>query len=234
MIDYNKSWDAWADNRIYGATPRHLRRIISSLISGLEYSSVLDIGCGNGSFLKFIGTNRKKPVSKLAGVDLSEKALAMSKETVPNGSFSALNIENGHLDDTFDLILCNDVLEHLNNDDQALRNIRQMAKRYFVCNTIQGKMRESEREVGHLRNYKKEELIKKLKVAGFNPLRIIEWGFPFYNLLCRRLNIGMRQQLIYGKYGFFKRFISHIVYLLFMLNSKKRGDILIVLSEAKR
>jgi len=158
----------------------------------------------------------------------------MSRKAMPDGSFKLLNIEKGSLEDKFDLILCNDVLEHLTDDVEALKNIRKMAARYLICNTIQGVMRESEKSIGHVRNYKKEELIDKLNVAGFNPLKVIEWGFPFYNLLCRRLRIGENQKLIYGKYGFFKKFISGIIHLLFMLNSKNRGDILIVLSEARR
>ena len=231
MVDYDKSWDSWADNRIYGATPRHLRKMIGGLIDGLEYDSVLDIGCGSGSFLKFIKRRSKAPISGIAGIDLSAKAVEISKVEIPEGSFSVLDIEKEYLRDKYDLVICNDVLEHLADDAGALDNIRRMSKKYFICNTVQGKMHESERLIGHVRNYRKEDLITKLKKAGFDIIEVIEWGFPFYDL-ARRMSLSSTQKFIYGRYGFFKKIMLQIVYFLFMLNSKKRGDLLIILSKA--
>jgi hypothetical protein len=153
-VDYNKSCDTWTDNRIYGATPRHLRRIINALIDDIEFDSI--------------------------------------------------DIEKTHLDDKFDLVFCNDALEHLDNDLEALKNIREMTHKYFICNTMQGKMYKSEKLVGHVRSYKKEELLEKLESAGFIPLRVIERGFPFYNL-CRKVARGNVQKAIYGRYGFLRR-----------------------------
>ena len=152
---------------------------------------------------------------------------------MPQGSFRSLNIEKEALDKKFDLVICNDVLEHLKDDEKALCNIRKMTDRYFICNTIQGRMYESEGLVGHVRSYRKGELVEKLKAGGFRPIKIIEWGFPFYNMARKMVGSAM-QNTIYGKYGLFKKAISHLMYLLYMLNSKRRGDIIIVLSEVDR
>ena len=64
-------------------------------------------------------------------------------------------------------------------------------------------------------------------------MQIIEWGFPLYSPLFRDV-IGMfpaSEKYSYGSYSTVKKIVSHILYLLFMLNRKDKGDVIFILSK---
>jgi 2-polyprenyl-3-methyl-5-hydroxy-6-metoxy-1,4-benzoquinol methylase len=73
----------------------------------------VDIGCGVGDLLAEV-INRQ-PIIRLSGLDFSAKAVAIAAKRFPEGSFinhvitDSLPYDNGQ----FDLVLCTDVLEHL-------------------------------------------------------------------------------------------------------------------------
>lgn len=145
-----------------------------------------------------------------------------------------LDIQKEALEEKFDLVILSEVLEHLEDDLQALCNIFEMTKKYLLIVTLQGKMREAEKEVGHLRNYTKDDLIEKLHKAGFKEVRIKEWGFPFYSPLYRSfLNlVPQHQKATSGKFGIIRKLLSSFLYRLFMLNDLfTHGDVLVVLAQ---
>jgi 2-polyprenyl-3-methyl-5-hydroxy-6-metoxy-1,4-benzoquinol methylase len=149
------------------------------MLSDISFDSIIDIGCGEGTLLKDI-ISWKKNIT-VAGVDISETALTIAKKKVKEGKFYLLDIQRDSLDERFDLVICSEVLEHLFDDVQALYNMFKMARNYLLIVTLQGKMRKIEEEAGHVRNYTKEDLLKKLHKAGFKEIKIKEWGFPFYS-----------------------------------------------------
>jgi hypothetical protein len=53
------------------------------------------------------------------------------------------------------------------DDLAALQNIRKMTGKYLVVSTSQGRMRNFETVVGHVRNYARGELVKKLEMSDF-------------------------------------------------------------------
>jgi len=107
-----------------------------------------------------------------------------------------------------------------------------MSDKYFVLSTLSGKMRESEKHVGHVRNYTLDGLLSKLKEARFKPVKVIRWGFPFYSPLYRNLWNRLPQEINYGKFGWFRRVCAQMLYLLFILNSRTKGDYLFILCES--
>ena len=48
-------------------------------------------------------------------------------------------------------------------------------------------MRRSEAGIGHVRNYSRIELARKLELAGLEVLWVHGWGFPFYSPVYRSL-----------------------------------------------
>ncbi|HAZ10411.1 MAG TPA: methyltransferase [Candidatus Omnitrophica bacterium] len=230
MTDYDKGWSKWLDCEVYGPTLRHQRRNIKKLLNGLEYNSILDIGCGSGDHLHEI--LKLNNVDKICMADISKEALSRAKNLIPKADCVQIDIEKGSIGNKFDLVLCCDVLEHISDDKAALRNIRKMAHKYLVVSTLSGKMRESEKHVGHVRNYALDGLLDKLSEAGFKPLKIIKWGFPFYSPLYRNLWDKVPQKVNDGKFGWFRKFCANTLYFIFMLNSTSKGDYLFILSES--
>ncbi len=229
---YDLAWSsAWDDCMVYGPSRRHQQRLIIKCLKGINFSSVLDAGCGNGMNLANV-VRYFKPL-RFAGLDISREALKRVKGVLPQGEYYQIDIQHDSLNSSFDLVLCCDVLEHLEDDISCLENISKMSNKYVLVSTLTGKIKKSEAEVGHLRNYTKDELIRKLKAADLGVIKVIEWGFPFFSPMHRFLLDKFPQKINYGKFGIFRKMISNMLYLLFFLNCDYRGDYIFILAGKK-
>ena len=230
---YNEKWHGWEDMKKYGPTSRHQRRLIHELLSPLMFDSVLDTGCGAGDLL--VEIQQKYAVNKLAGVDFSEAAVDTCKQRLPQGEFSLLDLEKNHLAKVYDLTISVDVLEHINDDESALRNIRAMTGKYFLAMSIQGDSLPAWEVTyaGHVRNYRSGEMASKIEATGFHIEKVVEWGFPFYSPLYRWFQAKTAAAGTQGEYGLLRRMIARTLYGLFWLNSSKHGDVILVLATAR-
>jgi SAM-dependent methyltransferase len=229
-VGYNLGWETkWDDMKKYGPISRHIRRMMKKLISSLEFETVLDVGCGQGSLLAELFS--KFPHIKAYGVDISPVAVGLAGKRVPQGEFRVLDITNCRLAKKFDLVICSEVLEHIPDDLRALANLAQMTEKYLVVSTVQGRMRRFETMVGHVRNYAPGELTQKMEASGFQILQIVEWGFPFYSPIYRNLLEIIRGRGTTGTFGVSRRLISTVLFYWFMLNSSRRGDEILILAE---
>ena len=93
-------------------------------------ATVLDVGVGNGAFLHILA--RSGQFSAVQGVDIR----ANSKLIVPEGvAFNEMNITSlTFADDSFDTVVCMEVLEHLEDADfvAGLAQIRRVARSNLV------------------------------------------------------------------------------------------------------
>ncbi|PWC56244.1 methyltransferase [Azospirillum sp. TSH7] len=228
-VDYDDSWERrWNDMRKYGPTGRHLRRIVTEMVRPLNYDSLLDVGCGQGSLLATLMP--LKPQASYTGLDFAAKAIDVARRRAPNAEFGLLDVAAGHLDRRFDLVVCTDVVEHIEDDVAALRNLAAMTGRYLLVSTLQGRMRDFERTVGHHRNYARGELQAKIQSVGLEIERVVEWGFPFFSPLYRNVLGAASGQGTEGDYGPGRRLIAEALYHLFRLNSWSHGDYIYVLA----
>jgi len=95
-----------------------------------EGSSVLDIGCGNGKFLRMLRV--EKPVGELFGIDISSVAIdRMKAESGIDGlAISAENLDD--FDKQFDVVTACHVMEHIENDVGLAKNIGRIAKKMAI------------------------------------------------------------------------------------------------------
>jgi trans-aconitate methyltransferase len=227
---YNHGWDTkWDDMKRYGPFSRHIRRILKVVIRPLKIESVLDVGCGQGSLLKEL--RMEFPYIKPYGIDISKSAVELACQRVPEGRFWVSDITHGPSTEKFDLVVCSEVLEHIPDDIRAIRSLRRITGKYLLVSSPQGRMRDFEKEVGHVRNYAQGELVQKLEQNGFAVVSVKEWGFPFYSPLYRDLLELTGSKGTTGEFGFFRKLISIFIYYLFLLNSSKRGDEIFVLAK---
>ena len=228
-FDYDQGWSQWDDMKRFGPMSRHTRRLIWKLIADLPFTSVIDVGAGQGSPLAEIATRR--PGVALAAVDLSPQALKLARRRLPQAEYHVLDITREALDRRFDLVICSDVIEHLEDDRAAVLNLRRMTRRWCLVATLQGRMRAAEKHVGNLRNYARGEVAGLLGQAGFRVTRVLEWGFPLYSPLYRDLLDHVDPAATSGRFGATRRIASSLLYLAFLLNSSRVGDYVFCLGE---
>lgn len=100
-------------------------------IKGLKPKSILDVGCGEGFTLERL--RKKKIGEKLEGIDYLKTAIEIGRKIHPNvtlkqGTAYALPYK----DNSFDLVICSEVLEHLVYPDKALEELRRVTRKYAV------------------------------------------------------------------------------------------------------
>ncbi|MBA7579797.1 Ubiquinone biosynthesis O-methyltransferase, mitochondrial [subsurface metagenome] len=103
--------------------------IFEDIIKKYRFYSILDYGCGNGLFGVFF---KKKIQCKLTGVDGSPYALKKTSErgydeTILISDFSTIDLplEN----ESFDFVICKDVLEHLLNPSKVVQESNRVLSR---------------------------------------------------------------------------------------------------------
>jgi 2-polyprenyl-3-methyl-5-hydroxy-6-metoxy-1,4-benzoquinol methylase len=80
-------------------------------------STLLDAGCSWGYATRFF-TER---AHRVAGIDVDERAIGVASERYPEIDFRAAPLEAiPHPDEAFDVVLCLDVLEHVQDERRSL------------------------------------------------------------------------------------------------------------------
>ena len=226
---YDDLWAAgWDDTRLHGPMARHCRRLMKALSADLNPRSILDVGCGEGSLLKALMDAHPGAVG--AGIEVSDHAIALTGTVVPGAKIKSCDVATTALDETFDLVVSADVVEHIVDDRTAIKNMAAMTATggHLIVSTLQGRMRHFERQVGHVRNYAAGELEDKMGAAGLKIERTIAWGWPFYSPLYRNLLDAVDNKGTMGRFGPIRKLICHGLYCVFMLNRSTNGDYLFV------
>jgi 2-polyprenyl-3-methyl-5-hydroxy-6-metoxy-1,4-benzoquinol methylase len=229
--EYNRKWATeWDQMKVHGPYARHLRRITLAIIQSLQFETVLDVGCGQGSLLADL--HNIFPQISLCGTDFSLTSIAQARQRLPHGEFLVMDVTRTALNRKFDLVVCTDVLEHIEDDITALSNLARMTNSYVLIATIQGRMRSHEPEAwGHVRNYAYGELAQKMQQVGLRVVRSVEWGFPFFSPLYRDVNYLLGGRGTGGQYGVLRKTLAQLIYQVFRLNSHACGDEIFILAE---
>lgn len=115
--------------------PGHVKRFrfLAALVSSnFRFQSVLDAGCGPGGFLRELRPPKGTAVGFDASIEAARRALTVGYPVFV-ASLHEIPLQN----DSFDLVFCSDVLEHVLPEDaeQAARELVRVA-RHFVVATI--------------------------------------------------------------------------------------------------
>jgi SAM-dependent methyltransferase len=106
-------------------------RNLLSLVASKKVDSILDVGCGEGFTL-----NRLKEygIGKyLEGVEQSKDAIELGRKTYPDIKIIKGSIYDlPYKDNSFNLVLCTEVLEHLDNPSKALKELVRVSSKYLI------------------------------------------------------------------------------------------------------
>jgi ubiquinone/menaquinone biosynthesis C-methylase UbiE len=111
-----------------------IERFYSEFLREIELlgpKSILDVGCGEGFTLERI---RKLHIGeKLEGIDFLKTAIDIGKKIHPDVTLrEASAYDLPYKDNLFDVLLCSEVLEHLEDPEKALAEIQRVTKKYAV------------------------------------------------------------------------------------------------------
>ena len=114
----------YADSEKKSENIRHLQELADRL-GVKEGSAILDVACGLGGWLRVCASRG----ARVAGIDLSSKAIEHCQKALPEGDFYAQAAETLPFEDEhFDFVTCLGSLEHFVEPENALREMRRVAK----------------------------------------------------------------------------------------------------------
>lgn len=110
-----------------------VRARMRSIVSALPIRTVLEVGCGSG--VDCGGFQQVRPDVAYTGVDFTEVMTAYCSSVYPqctflNGDIYALPVES----ETFDLVYCKDLLNHLDDWERGLSELMRVSKRFVMIN----------------------------------------------------------------------------------------------------
>lgn len=198
MIDYDTYWNNRIQEKHLQTMPRH-REIVRIITSNRRSGKVLDLGCGEGHILNMLPNTFDK-----YGCDVSKKTLSFLNKKISielcdlSKKFPFENI-------LFDIIICSEVLEHLENPKNTLKNsMDHLAADGMVLITIPNYKNIGSKggDPTHIHSWKVQEFVRLLENQRF----LIEDIYPTYYVGILRIIFNKFKRRL-NKLGFLSRFL---------------------------
>jgi SAM-dependent methyltransferase len=160
----------------YRGLRRTVLRHLALLVPAQGRLRLLDAGCGTGGMLHEI--ERAGLAVDAVGIDFSEDAVRFTRERGIEGVARASVVDIPYADASFDVVVSLDVLCHANvgDDGRALGEFHRVLAPggHLILNlpAFASLMSAHDEAVWTRRRYRRSELARMLKAAGFRPLRL--------------------------------------------------------------
>jgi 2-polyprenyl-3-methyl-5-hydroxy-6-metoxy-1,4-benzoquinol methylase len=152
---------------------------VATICAGLGPRRVIDIGCGTGHLLRFLVDRLSTSPELVVGVDHSSAGIDRARELLPTATWLVGDLYS--LPPTlerFDLVLCTEVLEHLEEPARAVEILRRRCTSGGrVAITVPDGAQDSWE--GHVNFWDEDELRAFLDPRGLVELVRIEDGRAF-------------------------------------------------------
>ncbi|MFA5925868.1 MAG: class I SAM-dependent methyltransferase [Parcubacteria group bacterium] len=183
----------------------NLFKPLKPFIEKIGKGKALDVGCAFGLMLKRFPDSFEK-----FGVDVSEYAIKEAGKRLPEAKLIVVNAENElpFPEKNFDIILCNDLLEHLEYPEKALGNIFKVLKKGGICyinspnlNFLRKKFFSyADGKEHHISLFPRKNLLKLLEKNGFKTVK--NWTYltlAYFFFIKFKSNIGTESGFICTK-----------------------------------
>lgn len=128
---------------------KNFYRELIKVVKPVKPERILDVGCGEGETIAQL--KRSKVGKTYEGIDNSGDAIKIGKKIYQGINIKLADIYKlPYRDNSFDLLVCTEVLEHLENPKKALSELRRVSAKYillsvpnepffFLANLLRGK-----------------------------------------------------------------------------------------------
>lgn len=156
---------------------------------------ILEAGCGEGEVTRYLSVKYGSECH-IDAFDISEKVIEDARRKYPHIHFSTGNIYEIAPKEKYDLVLCCEVLEHLDIPEKALSEIKEVSDGYMIVsvprepiwsflNVLRGKYwREFGNTPGHIQHWSSGGFARFLKENGMEIIQISN-PLPWTMVLCR-------------------------------------------------
>ncbi|MFC2138999.1 class I SAM-dependent methyltransferase [Bacteroidota bacterium] len=166
---------------------------IGKLYNSIHVENILDVGCGEGFILNYL--NSIKKITKASAIDVDPDEIKDAKQNLPFCNvMEASAYELPFKDNEFDLVICSEVLEHLEEPEKAIQEINRVANKYIllsvpnepiwrILNMARFKYwNKLGNTPGHINNWSSRQFVKI--VSKYFKINLIKKPLPWTVLLC--------------------------------------------------
>lgn len=151
---------------------------------------ILDVGSASGWFISEI--SKKFPESKCFGIDIYDKGISYAKKKYPQIEFKVADAHSiPYKDNFFNVVICTEVLEHVDDPWQVVMEIKRVLKRNGVAiieldsgswlfSIVWYLWRKSKGRIwneSHLHSFNVKKLDKLINSCGFKIIRKKKFNF---------------------------------------------------------
>ena len=163
--------------------------VLLGFVKKLDIISCLEVGCGEGNVI-----NKIKGIVNVKGSDIDEAVVDKARSLNPDVDFLVESVYDlQRKDDSFDLVIASEVLEHLDDPIMGLNEIKRVSKKYClfsvpneplwrIANIMRlAYLKDYGNTPGHVQHWSYKGFRRMLK-ESFNHVvmkRAILWNFAF-------------------------------------------------------
>lgn len=148
-------------------------------------SAVLDAGCGTGHNLGLLA-----PIGPVTGADLNPEAVRIARTRGIDACCAPLEALP-FAASRFDLAVCLDVLEHVDDDTAALGELRRVTRNggtlVLTVPAYPALAGEHDQAAGHVRRYSRRVLLERADAVGLRPVLVTH-----FNLILLPIAVAVR------------------------------------------
>jgi SAM-dependent methyltransferase len=215
--EYDVQWQRLGDFIRYNPGARHRRRLSLRMLEGVRAEAAADIGCGLGELLT-CPKQARPDIQRFVGADFAAKTVKRVRAALPWAEIHELDLTQGALNDTFELVTCSEVIEHLTDQAQAVANLAKMVAPggHLLITCPTGRIFATERHFGHVKHPTPSDLERWGAAAGLVTQEAISWGFPAYLMVKHAANLNPElaiRQFGSGHFNSLQKLINHALYV---------------------
>lgn len=157
---------------------RELDAHLQALIGAERFSSLIDIGAGQGSFVALLSHARR--ADRIVAAEISASGLdAIRARKLPDVEAVAFDgYALPFADKSFDLAVCMHVLEHVEHERLFLREVARVARRAVFEVPLEHTLRVARAVAaapvyGHINHYSRATFVGRLQTSGLRVERVI-------------------------------------------------------------
>jgi len=172
-----------------------------NILTPLTPLTILEAGCGTGYISECITNLFDVSKTKITAFDLDEKKVQIAQNRVQNIDFFSASIYDIPFpDDSFDLVISTEVLEHLDAPEKALSEVLRVSKKHILVSVpdepiwritkmLRGKyLRDFGNTPGHIKHWSKRSF--KAFLNSQCDVREIKTPFPWLMALCAKVDLN--------------------------------------------